>query len=184
MTGGEIADVRLREIYSPKEVRGRIDALVDRLYRDYADSPLTVVVITDGARAFAQSLVEGLRTRQVSPELMEVRAWRTRGTALGEVQIEAIDPSLFLDLDVLVVDDIADEGKTLEAVLSLIEEGEPRSVRVAVLVSKHAGRKVPVPLDYVGFDVEDGWVVGFGMDLDGRFRDLEGLSIAETAESS
>jgi hypoxanthine phosphoribosyltransferase len=52
-------------------------------------------------------------------------------------------------------------------------------VRVAVLVSKHARRKVRVPLDYVGFDVEDGWVVGFGMDLDGRFRDLDGLAVVD-----
>jgi hypoxanthine phosphoribosyltransferase len=50
---------------------------------------------------------------------------------------------------------------------------------VAVLVSKHAGRKVAVPLDYVGFNVEDGWVVGFGMDLDGRFRELDSLALVE-----
>jgi hypoxanthine phosphoribosyltransferase len=173
---------RVREIYSAEEVRTRIDALVERLYRDYADSPVTFLVIAQGARPFARSLALGLRSRKVNPEIVELRAWRTRGTALGEVEIEAIDPSRFEDLDVLVVDDIADEGKTLQAVLSLLEEGEPRSVRVAVLVSKHAGRKVAVPLDYVGFEGEDGWVVGFGMDLNGRYRDLDGLALAEGLE--
>jgi hypoxanthine phosphoribosyltransferase len=172
-------EARLQELYSSEQVRSRIEQLVERLYRDYADSPVTFLVIAEGARRFAQHLVEGLQARSVTPDLIELRARRTHGTTLGEVEIDAVDPSQFEDRDLLVVDDIADEGRTLEAVLALIEEGEPRTVRVAVLVSKHAGRKVAVPLDYVGFNVEDGWVVGFGMDLDGRFRELDSLALVE-----
>lgn len=171
--------VRLRELHTADEVRSRIDEIVSRLYRDYADSPLTFVVIAEGARRFAASLVDGLRARRVEPDVVFVRARRTRGTELGEVQIEAVDPSGFEGRDLVVVDDIADEGRTLRAVLDLVEEGEPRSVRVAVLVSKHERRWSPVPIEYVGFDVQNGWVVGFGMDLDGRFRDLDGLALVE-----
>ena len=177
--GPHNVEVRLRELYSSERVRGRIEERVERLYRDYADSPGTILVIADGAQRFADRLVEGLRARNVNPDLVVLRARRTHGTTLGEVEIDALDPSQFEGRDLLVVDDIADEGRTLEAVLALIEEGEPRSVRVAVLVSKHAGRKVAIPLDYVGFDVEDGWVVGFGMDLDGRFRELDSLALVE-----
>jgi hypoxanthine phosphoribosyltransferase len=169
----------LREICSAEQVRTRIDELVEQLYRSYADCPATFIVIAEGARRFAERLAEGLRARMVSPEISFVRASRTRGEELGEVQVEAVDPSVYEDRDLLVIDDIADEGRTLEAVLALVGEGEPRSVRVAVLVSKHARRKVRVPLDYVGFDVEDGWVVGFGMDLDGRFRELDGLAVVD-----
>jgi hypoxanthine phosphoribosyltransferase len=175
-------EVRLQEIYSSEQVRRRIEQLVDRLYRDYADSPVTFLVIAEGARRFAQCLADGLQARNVTPDLVVLRARRTRGTTLGEVEIDAVDPSQFEDRDLLVVDDIADEGRTLEAVLALIEEGEPRSVRVAVLVSKHAGRKVSVALDYVGFDVDDGWVVGFGMDLDDQFRELDSLALAERSD--
>jgi hypoxanthine phosphoribosyltransferase len=178
----EGSEVRLTELYSAEEVQRRIEELVDRLYRDYADCPVTFLVIAEGARRFAERLVEALQARKVTLDVVTLRARRTHGTELGEVEIEAVDPSCFEDRDVLVVDDIADEGRTLQAVLSLLEEGEPRSVRVAVLVSKHAGRKVAVPLDYVGFDVEDGWVVGFGMDLDGRFRELNYLALAEGSE--
>jgi hypoxanthine phosphoribosyltransferase len=176
---GEGPEVRLRELYSAEEVQRRIEGIIGRLYRDYADSPVTFLVIAEGARRFAEHLIDALRARDVSIEVVTLRARRTRGAELGQVEIEAVDPSCFEDRDVLVVDDIADEGRTLQAVLSLLEEGEPRSVRVAVLVSKHAGRKVAVPLDYVGFDVEDGWVVGFGMDLDGRFRELDSLALVE-----
>ena len=66
--------------------------------------------------------------------------------------------------------------------ISLVQEGEPRSQRVAVLVSKLSRRKVDIPLDYVGFQVDDGWVVGFGMDLDERYRDLDYLAVAAGAD--
>ena len=82
----------------------------------------------------------------------------------------------------LVVDDIADEGRTLQAVIERAQEAKPRSLRVAVLVSKHERRRVGIPLDYVGFEVESGWVVGLGMDLDGRHRELDSLAIAAPPE--
>jgi hypoxanthine phosphoribosyltransferase len=171
--------VRLRELCSPAEVCERIEAVVERLYRDYADSPLVLLVVAEGARRFAERLLEGLRARKVQPEILSLRARRTRGATLEGVQIEAIDPSVFEAKDVLVVEDIVDEGRTLEAVLALVSEGEPRSVRVAALVSKTGRRKVPLPLAYVGLEVREGWVVGFGMDLEGRFRELDGLAVVE-----
>jgi hypoxanthine phosphoribosyltransferase len=78
---------------------------------------------------------------------------------------------------VLVLDDIADEGATLRAVLEIAALGEPRSLRTAVLVDKRERRRVAVPLDYVGFSVERGWVVGYGMDLDGRYRELDWIGV-------
>ena len=55
----------------------------------------------------------------------------------------------------------------------------PRDVKTAVLVSKHARRKLPLVLDYVGFDIDDGWIVGFGMDLNGKHRDLDHLAVVD-----
>ncbi len=170
---------RLREIHSADEVKSRIGVLADRLYRSYADTPVMFVVIAEGARRFAEELVERLRARRVDPAVVYLRVWRTKGTALGEVQTEAIDPSTFEDRDIVILDDVVDEGRTLEAVTTIVEEGDPRSVRIAVLVDKTERRAVQVPLDYVGFTVDEGWVVGFGMDLDGEYRDLDNLVIVE-----
>lgn len=172
-------DPALRELYSSEEVDARIRELGERLYRDYADTPALFVVIAEGARRFAETLVAGLNERNVTPEVVFLRARRTAGSTLGEVQVQGVDPSAFEDRDVLILDDIADEGRTLEAVSALVHEGEPRSQRVAVLVSKLSRRKVDIPLDYVGFEVDDGWVVGFGMDLDERYRELDYLAVAE-----
>ena len=81
--------------------------------------------------------------------------------------------------DVLITDDIADEGRTLEAVTALVRSGAPRTVRTAVLVSKPTRRRVALALDHVGFEVGEGWIVGYGMDLDGAYRELDWLGVLE-----
>jgi hypoxanthine phosphoribosyltransferase len=162
------------EVLVPAEaLRARVAELAGVLARDYGGAAFTILCIDEGARRFAEALVRELAAHGLRPELHTVRARRTRGMALAPVEIDAFDLEALAGSDVLVVDDIADEGETLRAVLSLLGEVETRSLRTAVLVDKREARRRPLRLDYVGFEVERGWVVGFGMDLDGRFRELD-----------
>ena len=93
------------------------------------------------------------------------------------MQVDHFDPDVLEDRDVVVVDDIADEGDTLRAVLDLAALGDPRCLRVAVLIDKYGARREPLPLDYVGFRLETGWVIGYGMDVDGEYRDLDWIGV-------
>lgn len=171
----------LREIVPAERVRERIDALAGRVAADCGGRPLAVVVIDEGARRFAGALLERLRERSVQPDVHHLRVRRTSGARLADVRVERAHLEVERR-DVLVVDDIVDEGRTLEAVVGLVDRGGARSIRVAVLVDKAARRAVPVRLDYVGFEVPDGWVVGMGMDLNGRYRDLDHIAVAEGVE--
>jgi hypoxanthine phosphoribosyltransferase len=103
-------------LFSAAEVEARIAELAARLYRDYADSPLSVVCIAEGAARFFDALASEFEKYGIAPELHTLRARRTRGTTLGAVQVDAFDPSVLDGRDVLVVDDIVDEGATLKAV--------------------------------------------------------------------
>jgi len=166
-------------IFSESEVRQRIHALAEELERAYQGADLMLLVIAEGARRFAEALVEQLEARWMLPHVRYIRALRTRGTDLTEVQVEHVDPREFDGRDVLIVDDIADEGRTLDAVSQLVHEGEPRSVEVAVLVSKRLRRQSEIPIRFVGFELERGWAVGFGMDVDGRYRELDYIAILQ-----
>lgn len=180
------SEPKLREVYSAERVRERIGAISAAIQVDYgelASAPL-LVVIAEGAIRFAEGLAEGLERRGLVPEVRVLRARRTSGTELGEVEVEKLDPAVFRDRHVIVIDDIADEGRTLAAVMELVRSGGPASVRAAVLVSKFGRRRVPLELDYVGFELSDGWVVGHGMDLDGRYRDLDHLAIVEGTDTT
>ena len=164
-------------LYSADEVRARIASLVDELAREYRARLPLFVVIAEGARRFAAELAAGLERQRAAPETLVLRARRSDGTRLGPVELDAPDAAAFAGRDVLVLDDIADEGRTLERVIEHVESGAPRSLRVAVLVNKTARRAVRVPIDWSGFCVKDGWVVGFGMDLDGRYRELDEIAV-------
>ncbi len=173
------ARVALREIVSAERVRARIDELAAKLAADFAGGDLVLVVIAEGARHFAGKLGERLRAADIAHEACELRVRRTQGMLLDDVRIDAHAPLSLAGRDVLVVDDIIDEGRTLDAVIARLEPLGPRTLRVAVLVSKLARRTVGIDLDYIGFEVDDGWVVGCGMDLDGAYRDLEWIGVAE-----
>jgi hypoxanthine phosphoribosyltransferase len=172
----------LRALHSAAEVDARIREIGQALRGDLGAQRPLFLAIAEGARRFAERLADlfaELATPAPRPQLVYLRAARTRGTQLDEVQLEPLDPAIFAGRDVLVIDDIADEGRTLQATLALVRRGRPRSLRTAVLVDKRGRRKHEVPLDYVGFEVKDGWVVGFGMDLDGRYRELDELAVVE-----
>jgi hypoxanthine phosphoribosyltransferase len=164
-------------LFSAAEVQARIADLAARIYRDYADSPLSVLCIAEGATRFTESLTAELAKRGLAPAVHSLRARRTRGTTLRAVQLDAFDPSLLDDRDVLVVDDIVDEGATLAAVLDIVAMAETRSVRTAVLVSKRERRRDGIEPDYTGFEVDGGWIVGFGMDIDGELRELDEIGV-------
>lgn len=164
-------------LFSGAEVEARIADLSARLYRDYADSPLVILCIAEGATRFVDAILAELKKRGLEPEVQRVVARRTQGTTLRNVEVEGLDPDRLEERDILVVDDVADEGSTLRAVLDLVGLAETRSVKTAVLVNKLENRKTPLALDYIGFEVERGWVVGFGMDLDGAHRELDEIGI-------
>ena len=164
-------------LFSAAEVEARIAELAARLYRDYADSPLSVVRIAEGATRFVDALASELAGYGIAPEIHTMRARRTRGTTLGAVQVDSFDPSVLDGRDVLVVDDIVDEGATLEAVLEIVGMAEIRSVRTVVLIDKRERRRDGFEPDYAGFEVERGWIVGFGMDVDGELRELDEIGM-------
>jgi hypoxanthine phosphoribosyltransferase len=176
----QLSEIKLRELVPAERVRERIDEIAAALASAYQDRPLVLLVIAEGARRFGTALIESLEQQLVFPELVFVRARRTQSTSfMGAIQVDPIDLRTFSGRDVLIVDDIADEGLTLDAIASLVHEAEPASLELAVLVSKTSRRRVDLDLRYVGFTVERGWVVGFGMDLDGRYRELDAISAIE-----
>ena len=174
--------IRLRELYSAQAVDARISALAEELAAALTGSDPLLVVIAEGALRFASRLTERLAEHGVHAEQRFVRARRSRGLELLPVELEGCEPAQFYGRDVVIADDIADEGRTLEAVTAQVREGQPRSLRTMVLVSKLSRRKAPIALDHVGFEVARGWVVGYGMDLDEDFRELDWLGVVAGTE--
>jgi hypoxanthine phosphoribosyltransferase len=154
----------------------RIAELGDRIGRDFGDEPPCVVAVMEGARTFARHLRPGLSGR---PVVHEIRAssYGDGMRSAGTVKVLTGHDVPVAGRDVLVLEDIVDTGRTVAALREHLLAAGARSLRVAALLDKPWSRAVEVELAYVGFRIPDEFVVGFGMDLGGRWRELPDVAI-------
>jgi hypoxanthine phosphoribosyltransferase len=148
----------------------RVRALARQIQRDYAGGDLVIVSLLSGTVLFLADLIRHL-SLPLRLDFMGVSSYRHGTTANGLV----FTKELRLEVqgrDVLLVDDILDTGKTLCRVREKLQALQPRSLKICVLLEKKARRREPIQADYVGFDVPDRFVVGYGLDFAERYRNL------------
>jgi hypoxanthine phosphoribosyltransferase len=159
-------------------IHARVDALARAIAADTEEGrPLSVVALMDGAFMFCADLVRRL-PMPVAIAFVPVTSI-DRG---GNPSAVTLPPGLPVEgADVLVVEDILDTGRTLAALRARILERRPARLRFAVLLDKPFRRAVPVAADYVGFQAPDRWIVGYGLDAGGLYRNLPYISFVESA---
>jgi hypoxanthine phosphoribosyltransferase len=164
-------------LIAPGAIRDRTAALAAAISRDYAGRELTALVVLKGAMYFAADLT---RMMTVPVELEFVRASSYRGMqSSGTVTLRRVtDPDL-RDRHVLIIEDIVDTGRTTAALLEQLRSDGAASVAMCTLLDKPSRRVVPVVPDYIGFTVDDHFVVGYGLDLDDHHRALPGVHVLE-----
>ncbi|MEO6995445.1 MAG: hypoxanthine phosphoribosyltransferase [Lacunisphaera sp.] len=163
-------------LVSPRAIKRRIGQLAEQLNRDYARKDMMVVAIVNGALIFTADLLRSLRT-PLRLDCLRASSYHTGTKAVSEPRI--VD-QMKLDVrghNVLLVDDILDTGKTLAAVAGLIRAKGAATVKTCVLLDKKARRAVPFEADYVGFDIPDEFVVGYGLDFNERYRNLPCIGV-------
>lgn len=167
-----------RVLYSREEVQAAVQHMADEINRFYGDRPLVVISVLTGAIIPAAWLM----TRLKMPLQMDfVHATRYRGGLYGAELEYRVPPRLSLEgWDVLIVDDIFDEGNTLAAIKGSVEGRKARSVKMAALVRKIHDRGLPRDyVDFIGLDVPDVYVFGCGMDAYEEWRHLEEILVLE-----
>jgi hypoxanthine phosphoribosyltransferase len=145
---------------------------ISHVYRDI-DTPLVLVVILKGATVFAADL---LRSLSIPAELEFVRASSYgSGTSRGALRLAHMVDGPLVGRHVLLVEDIVDSGRTLHAVTRRIRRLKPASLRVAALLDRPTRREVEVKIDFLGFTIPDRFVIGYGLDYAGLYRELPGI---------
>jgi len=154
-----------------ERIQKRIKELGAQLTRDYAGGRPHLIGILKGASVFHADLIRAIDL-PVSIDFLAVSSYGDSTTTSGEVRILK-DPDEKLEgRDVLLVEDIVDTGLTLNYLLSILQNREPNSLKVITLLSKPSRRLVNVQVDYIGFEIPDKFVVGFGLDFNQRYRNL------------
>ena len=158
-------------LFTAEQIAQRVAELGEAVRRDYAGKPLTVIAILHGSIGFVADLCEHLDDNLVV-EMIQASSYGDGTESGGSVTISRYGQLAAAGRHVLLVDDIVDTGRTLDAVRAMAEGMGPLSVRACVLLDKPSRRQVDVTIDYRGFEVPDAFVVGYGLDHAGRHRDL------------
>lgn len=163
-------------LVTPAAIKRRITALAETINRDYHGKDLMVVAIVNGALIFTADLLRHMRS-PLRLDCLRASSYHDGTKAVGEPRI--VD-SMKLDVrghNVLLVDDILDTGKTLAAVAGVIKAKGALTVKTCVLLDKKARRAVPFEADYVGFEIPNEFVVGYGLDFNERYRNLPCIGV-------
>ena len=164
-----------RVLLSQDQIQERIKALGEEITRDYSGRSPHLVTILKGSIPFLADLIRAMNC-PLSLDVMAVASYAGHQSS-GAVRLtKDLDDSIE-GRHVLVVEDIIDTGLTLTYLQEILRARAPRRIRTACLLSKPSRRKVNVPIDYVGFSIEDQFVVGYGLDYNERWRGLPYIAV-------
>lgn len=173
-----MTDPKLRVLISAERIQSRIRELGEQISNDYPEGTLHFICILKGACFFMTDLARAMK-RDVFVDFMGISTYGKGKTSSGEVKVtKDLDISLE-GADVLIVEDIVDSGVTLNYLMHLLEQRRPKSIRIAALLDKPERRLRPVHCSYVGFEIPDQFVVGYGLDYAEKYRNLDAVCVLE-----
>ena len=165
----DFPDAVNRVVFDEQMISRRVGELADEINQDYSGRDLAVVGILQGAYAFTRDLVREL-TSPVSPDFMRISRYQKPFT--GEVEIVEDLQQDITGRHVLLVEDIVDTGLSLNYLVQVLVDRNPASLEVCTLLNRSELRLVEIPIKYVGFQVSDEFLIGYGLDFRGGYGEL------------
>jgi hypoxanthine phosphoribosyltransferase len=169
---------RVETLISAQTIADRVRDLGGEIARDYAGRSPVLVCVLKGSFVFAADLARAIDL-PLRVDFLGVRSYGEGTESSGVVQITQDLRHPIDHRDVLLVEDIIDTGLTIAHLVDLLRTRGPSTVRVCALLHKPSRSRVSVPIDYLGFTVEDRFVVGYGLDFDERYRNLPYIGVLE-----
>jgi hypoxanthine phosphoribosyltransferase len=170
---------RLVTMLSEQEIAARVKELGAQIAKEYQDRHVVMVVVLKGSFIFAADLCRATGMTNLRVDFLGVRSYGEGTETSGVVQITQDLSRPIANEDVIIVEDIVDTGLTIAHLMDLFRTRQPRSVKVCALLHKPARARVEVKVDYVGFTIEDKFVVGYGLDFAERYRNLPYIGLVE-----
>ena len=169
---------RIDVLIPEKDLQERVRALGGEITRDYAGRALVVIGVLKGSFIFLADLVRAIDL-PISVDFIGISSYQgTKSTGVVQITSDLTRP--IEGQHVLLVEDIVDTGLTMKYLLENLATRRPASVRICALLEKPARAKVQVPIDYKGFVIDDVFVVGYGLDWDGKLRNLPFVGIPKS----
>lgn len=169
---------KIKVLISKEQIENRVKELAKQIRKDYKEKTITAICLLKGSLFFTADLTREIGGK-IYLEFMQLSSYEGENTT-GTIKLKKdIDFSEIKGKDVLIIEDIVDTGITLNYTLEHIKKAGANSVKVCTLLNKPSRRKIKVPIDYVGFEIENQFVLGYGMDYDQLYRNLPYIGYRE-----
>ena len=166
----------MRLLLSEKKIQHQVRVLARKISKDFSGREVLLIGVLKGAFIFMSDLARKMTT-PVRMDFVRLASYRSETQSSGKVRITKDLETPLRGKDVLIVEDIIDTGVTLKYLFQRLKARRPRSLKVVALLDKAARRKVDFRADYVGFRIEDHFVVGYGLDCGEEYRNLRGIHV-------
>ena len=167
---------KLVPLISADSIADAVQTLAQEIDQDCDGQPLVVLTVLKGAFIFTADLIRKIKTPISRVELIRLSSYGAGTTSSGQVKVLSdLAPEVIAHQHVLLVEDIVDTGRSTSTAIALLKQHHSASVKLCSLLDKPSRRIVPIQIDYLGFTVEDRFVIGYGLDWDERYRELPGI---------
>ena len=167
-------------LFTEEQLSQRVSELAEQINRDYAGQEVLLISVLRGSFVFMADLVRKLKI-PCMVDFMACSSYGSGTSSSGQVKVTKDLSQSIEGMNVLVVEDILDSGRTLSYLLKLLEARKPASIRLCTLLDKPERRVVPVHVNYTGFQIPDAFIVGYGLDYAERYRNLPYIGILKPA---
>lgn len=172
---------RLKPLIPKEQIAEKLHDTAFQIQQDYQGKDLVVVMVLKGSLCLVADLIRELDL-PLDVQVVQCSSYGARGTQRGELTIFGLDRLNIHNRDVLIVDDIFDSGHTMNALIDALKQKQPRSIKSLVLLSKNVPHISDYRPEYVMFDIENLFVVGYGLDFKERYRGLDGVYVYDPAK--
>lgn len=166
-------------LFSRTAIQKRVQELASQISSDYAGREVVVIGILKGAFIFMADLVRDISV-PCNIDFVRVASYGASSESSGKVVMTKDIETSIKGRDILIVEDIIDTGLTLQYLVNWLKERNPNSLKICVFLDKRRRRKVSFEADYVGFTIDDGFVVGYGLDFNEQYRFFSDVYIIDT----
>jgi hypoxanthine phosphoribosyltransferase len=170
--------ITFKALFTAEQIQSRVKELAQTMAEDSHQEPIVLVSVLKGAFIFTADLMRAFTT-PVTVDFIGVSSYQGTSST-GVVRITHDLSADIKGKNVIVIEDIIDTGRTLDYLLRLLKQRQPKSLKLCALLNKPEAREVQVPVDYFGFEIKNQFVIGYGLDLDQRWRELPYIAQVQT----
>ena len=162
---------KIKVLINKEQINNREKELAIQIEKDYQNKEIVMICILKGAAYFAIDLSKKIKNNIIM-DFMKVSSYGNAKESSGNIKFALDISESIKGKDIIIVEDIIDTGYTLNYLTDYLKKKEPNSIKICVLLDKKSRRKINVPVDYVGFEIEDKFVLGYGLDYEGEYRNI------------